>query len=260
MPYSAPALGVGLRLRSRRVRSDRSQQSTSKLALIAAVLAALAGFLGSTVREESLPWFGRGPVTSSTDKPAAAGGDPVTESIHDRASGRGVEVDRAWLPAAENGGMLVADVARGAAIGLPLAVVLAPRPLALDEQRYADSLWSIHTRIEQTIARVGLGAAFYRSQEIDRGELRTRLSQGLNRYRIAETQIEALDPPPSLRTTHEGYLAAVRLFQLSALEMLRMYEDGDDEHLSTALPFILDGTNKLREIGVQFWPESYLAS
>ena len=53
MPYSASALGVGLRLRSRRVRSDRTQpRSTFRLALIAAVLAALAGFLGSSLRDD----------------------------------------------------------------------------------------------------------------------------------------------------------------------------------------------------------------
>ena len=36
-----------------------------------------------------------------------------------------------------------------------------------------------------------------------------------------------------------------------------MYEDGDDEHLASALPMTLDGTNRLREIGARFWPESY---
>jgi hypothetical protein len=136
----------------------------------------------------------------------------------------------------------------------------APRPLALEEQRYAEALWSIHTQVEQTTARVGLGAAFYKSQEIDRGELRARLNHGLAGYRLAELQIRALDPPPTLRGTHDGYLAAVRLFQLSALEMLRMYDDGDDEHLSIALPLSLDGTSKLRALGGQFWPENYPAS
>ena len=153
----------------------------------------------------------------------------------------------------------VAAGGRPGAVGLEPVLLPAARPLALEEQRYADELWSIHTQLELTSARVGLGAAFYRSQEIDRGELRTRLNQGLARYRQAEAQVEALQPPPSLRATHGEYLAAVRLFQQSALEMLRMYEDGDDEHLSTALPMSLDGTNRLREIGGRFWPDSYPA-
>lgn len=58
MPYSAPALGQGLRLRERRERSDRSRVSTARLALVFAVLAAVVGFLGSSVRVEALPWFG----------------------------------------------------------------------------------------------------------------------------------------------------------------------------------------------------------
>ena len=200
MPYSAGALGQGLRLRSRRVRSDRPQGTTARLAAIAAVLAALIGFLSSSLRVEALPWLSTAPVEET-------------------------------LP--------------------------APRPLALEEQRYADSLWSIHAQVEQTVARVGLGAAFYQSGEIDRPELKLRLTVGLAGYRLAESQLQALDPPSTLRPSHEAYLSAIHLFQQSTLEMLKMYDDDNEEHLTTALPLSLDGTSKLREIGVQFWPETY---
>jgi hypothetical protein len=192
------------------MRSDKSQTSTARLALIAATLAALAGFLGASVRDDGLSWFGGALAAAS----------------------------RGTLPSGPS-------------------ETLAP---GLDEQRYADALWSIHTQVEQSTARVGLGAAFYKIQEIDRTELRARLTQGLAGYRLAEVQIQALNPPPTLRTTHERYLAAVRLFQQSAIEMLRMYDDGDEEHLNLALPLSLDGTSRLREIGGQFWPETYPAS
>jgi hypothetical protein len=205
MPYSAPALGQGLRLRSRRVRSDHTQASTLRLALIAAILAALVGFIGSMVRDDTLPWLG-GRLASASAPPAS----------------------------------------------VPLA-----RPLTAEEQRYADALWMIHTQLEQTVARVGLGTAFYKSQDIDRVELRLRLNQGLAGFRQAEARIEALQPPPNLRDSHNDYLAAVRLFHLSALEMLKMYDDGDEEHLAAALPLSLDGTSKLREISGQFWPDAY---
>jgi hypothetical protein len=195
-----------MRLRSHRVRSDRSQLSTARLALIAAGLAALIGFASANLRDEALPGVGGGLASANA---------PTTASIP------------------------------------------APRPLAIEEQRYADALWSIHTQVEQSIARVGLGAAFYKSREIDSVELRVRLNQGLSGYRQAEMQIQALDPPANLRPVHEGYLAAVRLFQQSALEMLRMYDDGNEEHLVAALPLSLDGTSRLREIGAQFWPDAY---
>ena len=48
-----------------------------------------------------------------------------------------------------------------------------------------------------------------KSQDIDRAELRVRLTQGLAGYRLAEAQIERLEPPPTLRPTHEA-LSTVR--------------------------------------------------
>ncbi len=37
-----------------------------------------------------------------------------------------------------------------------------------------------------------------KSQDIDRVELRVRLTQGLAGYRLAEAQIERVEPPPTL--------------------------------------------------------------
>ncbi len=206
MPHTAPALGLGLRLRSRRVRSDRPRVSTFRLAVSAALVAALIGFIGSALRDGTglpVPWSGSRPASASSPRPS----------------------------------------------------VPEPRPLPLEEQLYADALWAIHSQVEHTTARVGLGTAFYHSHEIDRRELWTRLNQSLSSYRQAELQIESLAPPPALRSSHAAYLAAVRLCQESAIEMLRMYEDGDEEHLSTALPLSLAGTGRLREVVTQFWPE-----
>jgi hypothetical protein len=179
-----------MRLRTRRIRSDRPQP-IGRMAVVAIALAGLIGFAGSIFGGEARP----------------------------RTS------------------------------------VLTPR--SSEEQRYADALRSIHLQLEQTVARVGLGAAFYQTRDIDSRELKTRLSQGLAGYRLAEQQVSALQPPPALRAPHREYLDAVRLFEESALEMLRMYEDGDEEHLSTALPLSLDGTQRLRVISGQVWPDAF---
>jgi hypothetical protein len=243
MSYSALALEQGLRLRSRRVRSDRAP--TARLALIAAILAALVGFLSSSVRVEAVPWIGGRPATDT---------EPSAGVALERLSGAAMEsLSRG---ATEPLASAAVDPSASAAV-VPLDALPPPSSLALAERRYADALWSIHTQVEQTIAWVGLGAAFYENQEIDRFELRARLTQGLAGYRDAERQIEALDPPPTLRPAHEGYLAVVRLFQQSTIEMLRMYEDGDEEHLTTALPLSLDGISKLRDISGQFWPDAH---
>jgi hypothetical protein len=61
MPYSARALGQeGLRLRSRRVRSDRSHRLSVALVLALFVVAGLLGYFGGDVitglPSVSMPW------------------------------------------------------------------------------------------------------------------------------------------------------------------------------------------------------------
>src|SRR5438105_4204706 len=93
---------------------------------------------------------------------------------------------------------------------LEVRVPTVGKPSA-DEQRYLDAMLPIHVQIEQSVVRMGLGAAVYKSRDIDRSELKTRVDQGLASYRDAEAKMQALRPPPTLRGPHEGYLAAVRL-------------------------------------------------
>jgi len=56
----------------------------------------------------------------------------------------------------------------------------------------------------------------------------TRLYEGMREaletlYRRAEKWLGTLEPPPSLRRSHDEYLAAVRLFQRSAVEARRLF-------------------------------------
>jgi len=136
--------------------------------------------------------------------------------------------------------------------------VLAPRPaLSVDEQRYVETLWPIHTQVERTAVRLALGAAFYRLNDIDRAELKARLDQATTVFRDAEASMGTLSPPPSLQASHQGYLEAVRLFQGSVAEMLRMYEDGNEAHLTTGFPLSRQGSDKIREVGAQLFPDQY---
>jgi hypothetical protein len=209
MPYSAPALHEGLRLRSRRVRSNRSQRLTLKVVVTLVALAALLAYAAPTVAAASVARLGW--------------------TLH------GIQSN----------------------LRLPLTSAAASRSAPnAEEQRYLDQLWPIHAELERSVVRMGLGAAFYESQDIDRAELKSRVNEGLATYRDAEARMEALSPPPTLRDSHEGYLAAVRIFQQSAIEMLKMFDDGDEAHLAAALPLSLEGTTRLRELADQFWPAS----
>jgi hypothetical protein len=104
---------------------------------------------------------------------------------------------------------------------------------------------------------VSLGQILYKTQELRRNELGTRVEQALATFNAAETRIAALEPPPSLRGNHDEYLAAVRLFKESTVEVRKMFADGKDDHMAVAYPHSLEGSNKIREIGGKFWPQEF---
>lgn len=133
-----------------------------------------------------------------------------------------------------------------------------PRPaLTAAEEQYIRALWPIHGDVERSVMSVSLGQIFYKTQELRRNELGTRVEQALATFNAAETRIAGLEPPPSLRSNHDDYLAAVRLFKESTVEVRKMFADGKDDHMAAAYPKSLEGSNKIREIGGKFWPQEF---
>ena len=128
------------------------------------------------------------------------------------------------------------------------------------EDAYILALWPIHGDVERSTVRLSLGKIFYKTNDLGKAELKARVDAALATYRRAEAAIDALQPPPSLARSHEDYLAAVRLFAQSALEVLKMFDDGNDDHLLAAYPLSLEGSNKIREIGVRFWQDEFPAN
>lgn len=129
--------------------------------------------------------------------------------------------------------------------------------LTSEEQAYLEALWPIHTNVEVAAERVALGAIFYKTSDLDRTELKARLDEALTYYRAADDKLRQLHPPESMRTSHEGYLSAMSAFTQSTIEMLKMFDDGNEDHLRIGYPLYLDGTNRIRELGGKFWPDEF---
>jgi len=125
------------------------------------------------------------------------------------------------------------------------------------EEAYMQALWPIHGEVERATVRVSLGKIFYKINDLGKTDLKVRVDNALTTYRRAETRISALQPPPSLAHAHDDYLAAVRLFEQSAVEVLKMFDDGNDEHLLAAYPMSQEGSDKIREIGAKFWEDEF---
>jgi hypothetical protein len=125
------------------------------------------------------------------------------------------------------------------------------------EEAYIQALWPIHGEVERSTVRMSLGKIFYKTNDLGKADLKARVDAALANYRRAGSQISALQPPPSLARAHDEYLAAVRLFEQSALEVLKMFDDGNDEHLLAAYPLSQEGSNKIREVGARFWQDEF---
>jgi hypothetical protein len=141
------------------------------------------------------------------------------------------------------------------------ATATSPKPtrpaLTDEEDRYIRALWPIHGDVERNTMRVSLGQIFYKTEDLGAPELKARVEQALSAYKNAQTRIQGLEVPASLRAQHDGYLAAVRLFEESANEIMKMFSDGRDDHLLAAYPKGQEGTDKIREIGGTFWPNEF---
>jgi hypothetical protein len=152
---------------------------------------------------------------------------------------------------------------RGAPARDANATAVAPqakpaRPaLTADEERYIRALWPIHGDVERSTMRMSLGQIFYTAKDLPAPELKTRIEQALAVYKSAQARMQALQPPTSLRAPHDDYLAAVRLFEESASEAMKMFDDGREDHLLAAHPKAQAGSDKIREIGGKFWPNEF---
>jgi hypothetical protein len=148
-------------------------------------------------------------------------------------------------------------------VGRPIPAVSQPastpqRPaFTRAEEVYIQALWPIHGEVERSAVRMSLGKVFYKINDIGKADLKARVDAALATYRRAEERIRALQPPPSLQHAHDDYLAAVKLFQKAALELLKMFDDGNDDHLLAAYPLSQEGSDKIREIGVRFWQDEF---
>jgi hypothetical protein len=133
-----------------------------------------------------------------------------------------------------------------------------PRPaLTKAEEEYALALWPIHNEVKTSALKMTLGGLSYKLGDMDRAALKARVEGSSEAYRSAGLRIAALRPPASLARAHEMYADAVRLYQRSAAEMLRVVADGRDEHLVAAQPLSMEASETLLKVGDILWPNEY---
>jgi len=161
-------------------------------------------------------------------------------------------------------GVVVFAATRERTASPPAASAVAARPAAPPrpaltpaEEVYIRALWPIHGAVERSAVRLALGQIFYKNNDMDRKGLKARADEAMATYRRSETQLTAIEPPPSLQREHQEYLAAVGLFQQSTSEILKMFADGRDDHMLAAYPIGQKATDKIREVGLKLFPGEF---
>ena len=134
----------------------------------------------------------------------------------------------------------------GAILNMPAAPVVDAA--ALERQQLAARLVPIEDQLQRSIAQEGLLVADYQAGHIDRGELQRRLADILAGYRDAASQVNALDPPPQLRSMLEADEQALSALTSSASELSQAYDDGDQTRISAALAHSLEATARLHAL------------
>ena len=134
-----------------------------------------------------------------------------------------------------------------------------PRPaLTPAEEAYAQALWAIHNDVKSAAYRLTFSGMNYKLGQAGVAELGNGVRDASEGLGHAEARVRALAPPLSLTHVHAQYLDAVHLFQRSAREMLKLTEDGRDDHLLAAHPMSQEASEKLLRVGNVIWPGEYL--
>jgi hypothetical protein len=159
------------------------------------------------------------------------------------------------------GALTIATIREMNRDAIPGTVTPPARPtrpaLSSVEEAFIQALWPIHGEVQRSLMRTSLGQILYKTNDLSRAELKTRMEQAQEVYGRAETSIRALEPPTSLRNDREIYLDAVRLLRESAVEAMKMFKDGREDHLLIAYPKSQAASDKIREVGGKLWPNEF---
>jgi hypothetical protein len=136
---------------------------------------------------------------------------------------------------------------------------LAPerRAYSADEEAYAVSLWRIHDKVKTSAVQLSFAGLSYKLKEIDRQAVKDKITPQLEIYRTARADIDKLKVPQSMATVHETYVKAVGLYEQASAEMIKIAEDGNEQHLLNAHSDTNQASTLLLKVGSELWPGEF---
>jgi len=130
-----------------------------------------------------------------------------------------------------------------------------PRPArTAAEESYATGLWPIHEIVQASAVRMTFAGLSYKMGEIDKVEVKKRVAPLSKVFEQAQVKFDALPVPASMQTQHEQYAEALRLYRNASTEMVKVAQDGKEEHLVKAQAMSYSASENLLRVGDVLWP------
>ena len=136
---------------------------------------------------------------------------------------------------------------------------LAPerRAFSAEEEAYSVALWRVHDKVKTGAVQLSFAGLSYKLKEIDRQGIKAKIAPQLELYRTALADMGKLSVPVSMTELHSNYTQAVRLYEQASAEMIKVAEDGDEQHLLTAHNETNKAATMLLKVGSELWPGEF---
>ena len=130
-----------------------------------------------------------------------------------------------------------------------------PRTVTAEEEAYEEALWPLHREIiEASAGTMTLAGIVYVTEGHDLGKLVATVAPLERRFHDANQAARAITPPPSLAAVHAQYLEATTLYERASEEMLKLPNDGREEHLIEAQRMAQQAAEDVVKAGDILWP------
>ena len=130
-----------------------------------------------------------------------------------------------------------------------------PRPAqSAAEERFAQAMWNIHAEVRTAAVRMTFAGLNYKMGDGDQTSIQTKVAPLTAVFRQAETELRALEAPPSMQPTRDRYAGALVLYRDASQEMIKVAQDGKEAHLLKAQEMSERASGVLLEVGDELWP------
>lgn len=130
-------------------------------------------------------------------------------------------------------------------------------PLTPEEEAYAATLWPVHSEVKLAAVRMIFAGLNYKTGQADAASVREKVQPLTGTFHSAAARVQSMQAPASLVDAHQSYLEALSLYASASREMIRVAEDGRDEHLVAAQRKSERASLALLKLSDVLWPGEY---